>query len=67
MFVYRYEIHRFEWKKIQTNFPNNLGAFNPLQNIYSHSCVVHGNVMYLFGGKSGRNGHCMNELWAMNL
>lgn len=33
---------------------------NPLQNIYSHSCVVHGNVMYLFGGKSGKNGQCLN-------
>jgi hypothetical protein len=40
---------------------------NPLQNIYSHACAVHGNVMYLFGGKSGKNGHCHNELWAMNL
>ncbi len=44
-----------------------MGLVNPLMNVYSHCCVVHGNVMYLFGGRSGKNGECSNELWGMNL
>jgi hypothetical protein len=23
--------------------------------------------MYLFGGKNGKEGNCLNELWTMNL
>jgi N-acetylneuraminic acid mutarotase len=59
--VWRFDLARWSWQEMQLE----PGTSGPSKR-YGHSAVVHGNVMYMYGGYDDMGFAC-SDLWALEL